>query len=89
MTFDKQWELEEQRTLLERLRKERPLWARRRRQRHTALATMALAVVVGVAIFNLQPSSPKGYDVVCCNRTAFPEAHWVEVAGNILTRQTI
>lgn len=89
MTFDEQWELEGQRVLLERLRTERPLWARRRRLRHMALASLAFAVVAGVAIFNLQPSTPKGYDVVCCNRTAFPDAHWAEVAGNILARQAI
>ena len=88
MTFDKLWEREERQGLQRRIRHDYPVWLQRRRQRRTVLA----AAVVTVAIlspftFLLSPST--GYDHVACNRSGIADAHWVEVAGSILTMESL
>lgn len=89
MTFDSIWEQEEQQGLQQRLRQDYPAWLRRRRQRRTALATVAVLVVAGFSIFNFQPSTSKDYDYVACNRSGIAESHWAKVASNILTIETL
>ena len=84
MTFDGIWEQEEQQGLQQRLRQDYPAWLRRRRQRRTALASIAVLVVAGISIFNFQFSASKEYDYVCCNRSGIAEGHWAKVAGYIL-----
>ena len=84
MTFDSIWEQEEQQGLQQRLRQDYPAWLRRRRQRRTALATIAVLAVAGFSIFNFQPSTSKDYDYVACNRSGIAEGHWADVAANIL-----
>ena len=67
-----------------------PQWcARRRRTRHTALASMAVVAVIGIPFFNIQFSNPKGYDAVACNRIGIADTHWVNVASKILTTSTL
>lgn len=83
ITFEKLWEQEEQKAVLERLQREYPVWMRHRKQRRTVLA----AVVVVVAVLSPLPfllSPSKCYDHVACNRSGIADAHWAEVAGNIL-----
>ncbi len=89
MTFEDFWEQEERNGLLHRMRDDYPVWQRRRRIRRTALASLVVIVVTGISIFNFQFSIPEGYDYVCCNRSGIPEAHWADVASNILTTPTI
>ena len=89
MTFDSIWEKEERQGLQQRLRQDYPAWVRRRRQRRTALATIAVLAVAGFSIFNFQPSTSKDYDYVCCNRSGIAEGHWAKVASNILTTETL
>ena len=84
MTFDSIWEQEERQSLQQRLRQDYPTWLRRRRQRRTALATIAVLAVAGFSIFNFQFSTPKDYDYVCCNRSGIAEGHWTKVAADIL-----
>ena len=84
MTFDNIWELEEQQGLQQRLRQDYPAWLRRRRQRRTALAGIAVLVVTGFSIFNFQFSISKDYDNVACNRSGIAEDHWAKVAADIL-----
>ena len=84
MTFDSIWEQEERQGLQQRLRQDYPAWLRRRRQRRTALASIAVLVVAGFSIFNFQPSTSKDYDYVACNRSGIAEGHWADVAANIL-----
>lgn len=88
MTFDEMWEHEEQQGLLSRLRKDYPLWHRRRKRRRTmtAVAVAAVAVLSPVA-FHRSPSTT--YDYICCNRSNVAEMHWVDVASNILTKEII
>ena len=82
--FDHLWEQEERRALMERLQRDYPVWKRRRRTTLTAMASVVVLVVVGFSIFNFQVSIPKGYDSVACNRGGIADAHWADVAGNIL-----
>ena len=89
MTFDSIWEQEERQGLQQRLRQDYPTWLRRRRARRAALASIAVLVVAGFSIFNFQFSTPKDYDYVCCNRSGIAEGHWVKVASNILTIETL
>ncbi|MBP5546863.1 MAG: hypothetical protein J6X59_06275 [Bacteroidales bacterium] len=89
MTFDSIWEQEERQGLQQRLRQDYPAWLRCRRQRRTALASIAVLVVAGLSIFNFQFSTPKDYDYVCCNRSGIAESHWAKVASNILTIETL
>ena len=89
MQFEEFWEQEERRGLQQRLRQEYPVWQRRRRLRRTVLATVAVLAVVGISIFHFQFSTPKGYDFVACNRSGIADAHWADVAGNILTIETL
>lgn len=89
MTFDSIWEQEERQGLQQRLRHDYPAWLRRRRQRRTALASIAALVVAGFSIFNFQFSASKEYDYVCCNRSGIAEGHWAKVASNILTIETL
>lgn len=89
MTFDNIWEKEEQQALAKRLRQEYPVWQRRRRVRNTAIASVAVLLLTGIPILNLQFSIEKNYDSVACNRSTFPASHWAEEAGRILTIQTI
>ncbi len=89
MTFDNIWELEEQQGLQQRLRQDYPAWLRRRRQRRTALASIAVLVVTGFSIFNFQFSTHRKYDNVACNRSGIAEDHWAKVASNILTMETL
>ena len=84
MTFDELWEREERQGLQQRLQQDYPVWQRRRKQRVTLVCTVAVLAVVGISIFNYQFSTSKGYDFVACNRNSIADAHWVEVAGNIL-----
>jgi len=51
-TFDNLWEREEQRALLQRLRRECPRWQRARRVRRTALAWLAVLPVAGITLFS-------------------------------------
>ena len=88
MTFDSIWEQEEQQGLQQRLRHDYPAWLRRR-QRRTALASIAVLVVAGLSIFNFQSSTSKDYDYVACNRSGIAEGHWAKVASNILTIETL
>ena len=89
MTFDSIWEQEEQQGLQQRLRQDYPAWLRRRRQRRTALASIAVLAVAGLSIFNFQSSTPRGYDSIACNRSGTAESHWAKVASNILTTETL
>ena len=89
MTFDSIWEKEERQGLQQRLRQDYPAWLRRRRQRRTALASIAVLAVAGLSIFNFQFSAPKDYDYVACNRSGIAESHWAKVASNILTIETL
>ena len=89
MTFDSIWEQEERQGLQQRLRQDYPAWLRRRRQRRTALAGIAVLVVAGISIFNFQSSTSKDYDYVACNRSDIAEGHWATVAADILTKEMI
>jgi hypothetical protein len=89
MTFDSIWEQEERQGLQQRLRQDYPAWLRRRRQRRTALASIAVLVVAGFSIFNFQSSTFKDYDYVACNRSGIAEGHWAAVASDILTKEMI
>ena len=89
MTFDSIWEQEERQGLQQRLRQDYPVWLRRRRQRRTALAGIAVLLVAGISIFNFQLSTPKDYDSVACNRNGIAEDHWAKVASNILIMETL
>ena len=89
MTFDSIWEQEEQQGLQQRLRQDYPAWLRRRRQRRTALATIAVLAVAGFSIFNFQSSTSKDYDYVACNRSGIAEGHWAAEASRILTIETL
>lgn len=102
MTFDEQWEREEQQALMGRLRRERATWARRRRTGRTAalgvVATLAVATALelgGVAGDNVPATGePAGsahsrYVAVCSNRPSIPEGHWADVASGILTLPTL
>lgn len=89
MTFDSIWEQEERQGLQQRLRQDYPAWLRRRRQRRTALAGIAVLVVAGFSIFNFQSSTSKDYDYICCNRSGIAEGHWATVAADILTKEMI
>ena len=84
MTFENIWEQEERQGLQQRLQSDYPVWQRRRKQRVTLVCTIAVLVVAGITIFNYQFSTSKGYDFVACNRSGIADAHWAEVAGNIL-----
>lgn len=87
--FDELWEKAEVEKYTESLSAEYPAWLRRRHQRRTALATVAVLVVAGFSIFNFQPSTSKDYDYVACNRSGIAEGHWAKVASNILTIETL
>lgn len=89
MTFEELWEQEERQGLQQRLLQDYPAWQRRRHTRRTALASIAVLVVTGFSIFNFQFSTPKDYDAVCCNRSGIADAHWADVASNILTTSTL
>ena len=89
MTFDSIWEQEEQQGLQQRLRQDYPAWLRRRHQRRTALATIAVLAVAGFSFFNFQSSTSKDYDYVACNRSGIADAHWADVASHILTIETL
>ena len=89
ITFEELWEHEERQGLQQRLRQDYPVWLRRRRQRRTALAGIAVLLVAGVSIFNFQFSISKDYDSVACNRNGIAEGHWAKVASNILTTETL
>ena len=88
MTFNELWEQEERQGLQLRLRKTYPAWQRRRKQRLTLVCSVA--VLVAIALPTVHYSLPtKQYDSVACNRSGIPSGHWAEVAGNILTIETI
>ena len=87
--FEELWEQEERQGLQQRLQQDYPAWQQRRKQRRTIMASVAILAVVGISIFNFQFSIPKSYDYVACNRSGIPNSHWVEVADNILTIETI
>lgn len=89
MTFDEIWEKEERQGLQQRLRQDYPTWKRRRRTTLAAAASVAMVFVMGISIFNFQFSTSKGYDEVCCNRSGIPNGHWADVAGRILTIETL
>jgi len=87
-SFDEIWEREERQGLQRRLRNEYPAWRSRRRTGMAVAASVAILAVAGVSIFNLQPASHP-YDGIACNRSGIADAHWADVAANILTIQTI
>ena len=87
--FEELWEQEERQGLQQRLQQDYPAWQQRRKQRRTIMASVAILAVVGISIFNFQFSTPKGYDYVACNRNGIADAHWAEVASNILTIETL
>ena len=87
--FEELWAQEERQGLQRRLLQDYPVWQQRRRQRRTIMASVAILAVVGISIFNFQFSTPKGYDYVACNRNGIADAHWAEVASNILTIETL
>ena len=89
MTFESIWEQEERQGLQQRLRQDYPAWLRRRRQRRTALATVAVLTVAGIAALNIQYPSSKIYDGIACNRSDIPSDHWAAVAADILTKEMI
>lgn len=89
LTFYELWDKEESQGLLSRLRSEYPLWQRHRRQRMITVSAVVVMAIVGTSIFNYHFSIPKGYDAVCCNRSSFSDNHWVNVASNILTIETL
>ncbi|MBR4506089.1 MAG: hypothetical protein IKP21_04875 [Bacteroidales bacterium] len=89
ITFEELWEHEERQGLQQRLRQDYPSWLRRRRQRRTALASIAVLVVTGFSIFNFQFSTHRKYDNVACNRSGIAEGHWATVAAEILTKEMI
>ena len=89
ITFEELWEHEERQGLQQRLRQDYPSWLRRRRQRSTALATVAVLMVAGIAVFNIQYPSSKNYDGIACNRSGIPSDHWAAVASDILTKEMI
>ena len=88
ITFEELWEQEERQGLQQRLQQDYPVWQRRRRTRRTAIcSTLVLVVVLSPLTFLL--STPEGYDAVCCNRSGIADAHWADVASNILTTSTL
>ena len=88
MTFDEQWEREERQGLQQRLRQDYPVWQQRRKQRRTIMAAAVVAVaVISSLTFHLFPA--RNYDYVACNRNGIADAHWAEVASNILTIETL
>ncbi len=88
MTFEELWEREERQGLQRRLQQDYPVWQHRRKQRRTALVAVVVAVaVISPLTFLLSPT--RNYDFVACNRNGIAEGHWADVAGNILTMQTI
>jgi hypothetical protein len=89
ISFDELWEQEERKGLLKRMQDDYPVWQRRRHTRRVLLASVSVLLVVGFSIFNFQFSITRDYDYVCCNRSDIPDGHWAEVAGNILTIETL
>lgn len=89
MTFDELWEQEERQGLLSRMKSEYPAWLHRRKRRRTVAAVAIAAVAVISPFVFIHPSTTNPYDHVCCNRNGIPEKHWVDVASNILTTQTL
>lgn len=87
--FEELWEQEERQGLQRRLQQEYPRWQRARRVRRTALASVAVVLVAGFSIFNIQLSTPKSYDSVACNRSGIAEGHWAAEASRILTIETL
>ncbi len=90
MTFEELWEHEERQGLQQRLQQDYPAWQRRRRLRRGVLASVTVVAVVAVILpftFHLSPLT--SYDYVCCNRSGIADAHWADVASNILTTPTI
>jgi hypothetical protein len=88
MTFDSLWEQEERQGLQQRLQQDYPAWLRRRQQRRTAVATVAMLVAIILPTFHhILPS--KHYDAVACNRSGIAESHWADVAAQILTTPTL
>jgi len=92
MRFDDLWEREELKGLTWRMQREYPAAQQRRRQRWSAMTAVAVTAVALVAFFTVQTSpsrAPRGYDMVCCNRTTFPDSHWVDLAANMLTAEML
>lgn len=90
MRFDDLWEQEELHALTRRLQREYPAALRRHRRLRATVASVAVAAVALMAFFTVQSTlshATRGYDMVCCNRTTFPDSHWVEVAANMLTAE--
>lgn len=88
-TFDNLWEQEERQAVQGRLRREYPQWRRRQRTRHEAVVSLAIvAVAAGIALSALH-SPLSTYDSVACNRSGIADGHWADVAGRILTIETL
>lgn len=88
MTFDDLWEQEERKGLQRRLQREYPVWQRQHKRRRTAAAVaVAVLAVLSPLTFSLQQQRP--YDAVSCNRSGIDDAHWADVASNILSISTI
>ena len=86
--FEELWEREEKQAVLGRLQREYPAWRHRRKQRRTIMATVIIAVaMISPLTFHLSPT--RSYDYVACNRSGIAESHWVKVASNILTIETL
>ena len=89
MTFEEFWEQEERKGLLHRMRDDYPVWQRRRHIRRWAICS-TLVVLAGIfTTFHFSLSTTHSYDYVCCNRNTFPDRHWVNVASDILTIETL
>lgn len=89
MTFEELWELEERQGVEHRLKRDFPQWKHRRSMRRTIVASVAIVMVVAHFVFVPSFAEQRNYDYVCCNRSTFPENHWVDVASNILTKETL
>ena len=81
--FERLWERAEEARYGERLRRNYPVWLRRRRQRRWVAVAMAACVAAVVIAWPAQ-SQPKGYDRVYCNRSVQPDSHWADVAAEML-----
>lgn len=60
-----------------------------RRRRKWAATGVAMCLVAVVAFLPLQMQHPGGYDKIYCNRPEIPDAHWVDVAAEMLTMDIV
>ena len=84
--FENLWQRAEVEGYATKLSQEYPAW--RTRQRRTAGMTAVAAVMLAVAVPVFVPHHD-GYGKVYCNRSGIADAHWADVASNILTTSTL